>query len=179
MTDDTVASRIAQLYAADDGEHSREDVRWLCDALTAAERERDVARADLAAEKLSHRNAVLAYQGTYDELEQDWHRQKETITKLRLHAANYVGAMVEDQNRLATVERERDALDTQIERLANYIMAEVPGEPSRSEGAVDTAIRVMARLAALEAAARDHAETCEYADLVRDAVAALDAPEPA
>lgn len=36
-----------------------------------------------------------------------------------------------------------DEKDTQIERLANFIMAEVPGEPSRSEGAVDTAIRWM------------------------------------
>lgn len=31
----------------------------------------------------------------------------------------------------------------QIERLANFIMEEVPGEPSQSEGAVDTAIRWM------------------------------------
>ena len=31
----------------------------------------------------------------------------------------------------------------QIEKLANSIMAEVPGEPSRSEGAVDTAIRII------------------------------------
>lgn len=31
----------------------------------------------------------------------------------------------------------------QIERLAAFIMAEMPGEPSKSEGAVDTAIRLM------------------------------------
>lgn len=31
----------------------------------------------------------------------------------------------------------------QIDQLANFIMAEVPGEPSQSEGAVDTAIRWM------------------------------------
>lgn len=31
----------------------------------------------------------------------------------------------------------------QINRLANFIMAEVPGEPSESEGAIDTAIRWM------------------------------------
>ncbi len=31
----------------------------------------------------------------------------------------------------------------QIDKLANFIMAEIPGEPSASEGAVDTAIRWM------------------------------------
>ena len=31
----------------------------------------------------------------------------------------------------------------QIDKLANFIMAEIPNEPSRSEGAVDTAIRWM------------------------------------
>jgi len=34
----------------------------------------------------------------------------------------------------------------QIDRLANFIMTEVPGEPSQSEGAGDTAIRVIRRL---------------------------------
>lgn len=34
-------------------------------------------------------------------------------------------------------------LEEQIKRLADFIMEEVPGEPSQSEGAVDTAIRVM------------------------------------
>lgn len=36
----------------------------------------------------------------------------------------------------------------QIERLACFIRERVPGEPSRSEGAVDTAIRVIAELRA-------------------------------
>ena len=31
----------------------------------------------------------------------------------------------------------------QIDRLANFIMAEVDGEPSQSQGAVDTAIRII------------------------------------
>jgi predicted HAD superfamily Cof-like phosphohydrolase/BMFP domain-containing protein YqiC len=34
-------------------------------------------------------------------------------------------------------------LSTQIDKLANWIMDNVPGEPSQSEGAVDTAIRIM------------------------------------
>lgn len=36
-----------------------------------------------------------------------------------------------------------ETLKSQIDRLARFIMAEVPGEPSESEGAVDTAIRVI------------------------------------
>lgn len=34
-------------------------------------------------------------------------------------------------------------LQQQIDRLARFIMAKIPGEPSRSEGAVDCAIRIM------------------------------------
>lgn len=34
-------------------------------------------------------------------------------------------------------------LRTQIDELANFIMREIPGEPSRSEGAVDVAIRLL------------------------------------
>lgn len=32
---------------------------------------------------------------------------------------------------------------SQIDLLADYIMAEIPGEPSASEGAGDTAIRLL------------------------------------
>jgi len=32
---------------------------------------------------------------------------------------------------------------SQIDQLANFIMEEVPGEPSRSDGAVDCAIRII------------------------------------
>ncbi len=34
-------------------------------------------------------------------------------------------------------------LDSEIRRLADFICAEVPGEPSQNQGAVDTAIRWM------------------------------------
>jgi len=37
---------------------------------------------------------------------------------------------------------------TQIDLLADYIMAEIPGEPSASEGAGDTAIRLLKQLKA-------------------------------
>jgi len=36
-------------------------------------------------------------------------------------------------------------LKSQVKRLANFITSEIPGEPSQSEGAIDTAIRIMAR----------------------------------
>ncbi len=37
----------------------------------------------------------------------------------------------------------KDPLSDQVDRLAKFIMAEVPGEPSESEGAVDCAIRLL------------------------------------
>jgi hypothetical protein len=36
-----------------------------------------------------------------------------------------------------------ESLESQINRLAEFIMHEVPGEPSESEGAVDCAIRII------------------------------------
>ena len=36
-----------------------------------------------------------------------------------------------------------EALHKQIDRLAQFILTEVPGEPSQSEGAVNCAIRIM------------------------------------
>jgi hypothetical protein len=35
------------------------------------------------------------------------------------------------------------SLDHQVANLAQYIMDEVPGEPSESQGAIDTAIRLL------------------------------------
>ena len=43
---------------------------------------------------------------------------------------------------------ERDHLNGEIKRLASFIMTEVPGEPSQSQGAADTAIRVIRTLTA-------------------------------
>jgi hypothetical protein len=37
----------------------------------------------------------------------------------------------------------RETSQQQVDRLAKFIMEEVPGEPSHSEGAVDTAIRII------------------------------------
>jgi hypothetical protein len=41
------------------------------------------------------------------------------------------------------MEQEHPTPEAQIEKLAAFIIREIPGEPGRSEGAVDTAIRVM------------------------------------
>lgn len=38
--------------------------------------------------------------------------------------------------------------ESQVARLAAFIMHEVPGEPSQVEGAIDTAIRIMRRMMA-------------------------------
>jgi hypothetical protein len=46
-------------------------------------------------------------------------------------------------NRHYTSREEYAALKAQIDRLAVFIMDEVPGEPSQSQGAVDTAIRII------------------------------------
>ena len=45
--------------------------------------------------------------------------------------------------RLATLLREKEEAEGQIKQLADFIVAEVPGEPSQSQGAVETAVRVM------------------------------------
>ena len=36
-------------------------------------------------------------------------------------------------------------LDAQVKKLANFIMDNLPGEPSQSEGAIDCAIRILQR----------------------------------
>ena len=41
------------------------------------------------------------------------------------------------------------ALSDQIGRLADFIMREIPGEPSQSQGAVDTAIRLLKQIVVL------------------------------
>ena len=48
--------------------------------------------------------------------------------------------------------RQRETPRQQIDRLANFIMAEVPGEPSESEGAVDCAIRIITAAPVVEQA---------------------------
>jgi hypothetical protein len=39
--------------------------------------------------------------------------------------------------------KNEESLESQVKRLADFIMAEVPGEPSRNQGAIDTAIRII------------------------------------
>ena len=46
-------------------------------------------------------------------------------------------------------EKSLEPIKKQIERLASYIGSEIPGEPSRNEGAVDTAIRLLRNAQAL------------------------------
>lgn len=48
-----------------------------------------------------------------------------------------------------------EALSSQVDRLARFIMEEIAGEPSQSEGAIDTAIRLLSDRAAWLAWVRD------------------------
>lgn len=41
---------------------------------------------------------------------------------------------------------DNEPLESQVNRLAEFIMHNIPGEPSQSQGAVDTAIRLLASL---------------------------------
>jgi hypothetical protein len=50
---------------------------------------------------------------------------------------------------------ERGELHAEVERLASFIMDEIPGEPSQSEGAVDCAIRLLRDQAAAVQRVRD------------------------
>lgn len=59
---------------------------------------------------------------------------------------------------LEAAERERAMLAAQIDDLARWILAHVPGEPSRSEGAIPTALRLLAQWQAEAAAWRARAE---------------------
>lgn len=70
----------------------------------------------------------------------------------------------------------------QINKLAEFIMHKVPGEPSKDEGAVDCAIRIIARLREREGALREALKTIEdyvvqaiEAEPPLDAIVALDA----
>ena len=65
--------------------------------------------------------------------------RKEADTKLwQDDATTLIG---EIRSYLAGVQPEPP--EDQIDRLARFIMDEIPGEPSQSEGAVDTAIRLL------------------------------------
>lgn len=67
-------------------------------------------------------------------------------------------------------------LQTQIDCLAKFIMAEIQGEPSQSQGAVDTAIRIIREQQAQLAEARELLERVSKADgpIYGDRLADLD-----
>ena len=49
----------------------------------------------------------------------------------------------------ATGAGEGESLESQVDRLANFIIQNIPGEPSQSQGAIDTAIRLLNPVAAM------------------------------
>jgi hypothetical protein len=73
-------------------------------------------------------------------LGEEWDRDKnqlcDTITHLKAEVRNV-------QNARTMLAEKFDLLNGQNIKLANFIMGEIPGEPSAPEGAVDTAIRLL------------------------------------
>jgi hypothetical protein len=53
-----------------------------------------------------------------------------------------------------------EPLEQQVARLADFIMDEIPGEPSQSEGAVDTAIRLLRAARGASPAGEDTSWDC-------------------
>jgi hypothetical protein len=52
-----------------------------------------------------------------------------------------------DENGCLPAVDNTESLESQVDRLARYIVENVPGEPSESEGAIDCVIRIIARQA--------------------------------
>lgn len=75
-----------------------------------------------------NRTLLFAWHAAEDEIE----RQRAEIKRLRWYESAYKG--LSGSNRSVTA---------QIDKLASFIMDEIPGEPSESEGAIDCAIRLL------------------------------------
>lgn len=125
-----------------------------------------VAAVELGEEKLDLVNAKLGCDGgdtvehfaeQLDELDKyDEERFDREAKRLRAEVKKWVDAegvavrsQVQANAEALSRKQENDHLSEQIKRLADFIVAEIPGEPSESEGAVDTAIRVMRSMKAM------------------------------
>jgi hypothetical protein len=81
-------------------------------------------------------HALPAARDAFAAAGQNWHRHDWQLFELR--------PVTDTPDGLPAPE---ETLDSQIDRLAAFIIAEVPGEPSQTEGVVDTAIRLLRALA--------------------------------
>lgn len=148
VSGDEVRSRLAALRSPDPF-HAQVERDAILDGLraqlAAAERERDEAAAilrDFRAWGRGRGSSLAMSQEKADALD-----------------ALLARALVAGQGVVQESEA-GESLRSQVDRLAAYILSDVPGEPSQSQGAIDTAIRVMgqsrsvlvARDAELEAA---------------------------
>lgn len=75
------------------------------------------------------------------------------MSRSAFHAVSATKLNQSKRSTIAWAELAR-GLDEQIDKLANFIMLEIEGEPSQSEGAVDTAIRIMRSQRALAGATK-------------------------
>lgn len=92
------------------------------------------------------------YRDRYNELlQRDYNSEVGKLMSQRDYAADAMEAAAAAWERDHPARGEdtlSETLESQVDRLANFIMAEVPGEPSQSEGAIDTAIRIIRTLQA-------------------------------
>lgn len=92
-------------------------------------------------------NAALVYKRQTAEAEADYEHLRDGIIRV-LGDRAFDGDEDEAELLVRNVESALSAAEQQIDKLATFIMENVPGEPSESEGAVDTAIRLLSALSA-------------------------------
>jgi len=84
-------------------------------------------------------NRAIIHKNTEDEI----HAAMELMEIMKHQRDNSEHFMLGWWKNYKMVKDENDSLKKQIDKLANFIMNEVEGEPSQSEGAVDCAIRII------------------------------------
>ena len=103
------------------------------------QREEEVDRLSKEIEANTHKPTVTYWMNMFTQMQQeakkrfdDWFTVAEERDDLRAQ--------------LASMTAERDVIGIQIDNLASFIMTNVPGEPSQSQGAGETAMRIIATL---------------------------------
>jgi hypothetical protein len=129
-------------------------------AVAAALAARDEKIATLQAQHFD----AMGELGAFVTMDRDLRAQLAEVEKERDEVKS---RLISALSRIEVLKAERDALGGQINRLANFIMSEVPGEPSQSEGAVDCAIRIIA------AASKRERDAAKIEGMVRAKTAVL------
>ena len=158
----------------------KKDREWLKEALFAlrmtgkpenyrTERERELGRVG----QWAWNNCIDKAYELAEELDEPQTNSQETLSKAWIdkHAEyyeylGYAVVPVNDLQNLLVPNQEEVSSSRQIDKLANFIMDEVEGEPSQSQGAVDTAIRIIKSYQSQETLSQDwinkHAHAVAY-----------------